>query len=156
MRPFTFPGILTALATLASLSQGAVSITELRGLQDTTTTEDSNLNKLSNTTYTTVSEECNFFVKEGLTAQPWPENCQLFWRDDCSKYEISKDGKSIESCEVDKQCQADGKGTNKFDVCEGYYDEYSFADDEQIYYRFPETDKGCNFTEAKYPLKPWP
>ena len=36
------------------------------------------------------------------------------------------------------------------------YETYSHVDDDGIKYRFPDTSKVCNFTEAKYPLKPWP
>ena len=45
---------------------------------------------------------CNFWLNEkpALTIAPWPKNCLIYqYKDKCAKYEISHDGKAVESCE---------------------------------------------------------
>ena len=52
-------------------------------------------------------EECNFWLKldPPLSVAPWSKNCMIYQHDQiCSKYEISRDGKSIDSCEHKKNC----------------------------------------------------
>ena len=49
--------------------------------------------------YANISEECNFFTKLNTVVAPWPKNCKVYQYDNgCNKYEISKDGKSVDSC----------------------------------------------------------
>lgn len=159
--------LLAACASIALVGQtyglnlpdGAIDLTHReshkhthRHMQTAEVTAEVTTRPLSNTTYNNTGAECNFFKQEGLETAPWPKDCQNFKRDECSMYEISKDGKSIESCEL--SCPSIGKV--KLDTCEGYYDKYSSQDEELIFYRFPDKSKACNFTSAKYPLKPWP
>ena len=50
---------------------------------------------------------CNFWLNENpaLTIAPWPKNCLIYqYKDKCAKYEISHDGKSVESCEKKEDC----------------------------------------------------
>ena len=92
-----------------------------------------------------ISFECNAFFKDsGLMVAPWPENCKIFKYDECSSYEISRDGKSIDSCELISQkpeLKDTGCNPNKLvNKCEEFY-EGKFVgeteDGEQL--RFPDT-----------------
>ena len=50
---------------------------------------------------------CNFWLNErpALTVAPWPKNCLIYqWKDKCMKFEISHDGKAVESCEKKEDC----------------------------------------------------
>ena len=47
-------------------------------------------------------DKCNFWVNatKPMLVAPWPKNCMIYQHDNvCMKYEISRDGKSIDSCE---------------------------------------------------------
>lgn len=46
--------------------------------------------------------KCNFWnnATKPMLVAPWPKNCMIYQHTDlCWKYEISRDGKSIDSCE---------------------------------------------------------
>ena len=52
-----------------------------------------------------ITDECNFFTKLNSLVAPWPKNCKVYqYNDECNKYEISKDGKSVDSCDLKYNC----------------------------------------------------
>ena len=54
--------------------------------------------------YDNLSESCNFYVEEGLTTAPWPKDCRVYsYTNSCNRYEISRDGKSIDSCDLKEE-----------------------------------------------------
>jgi len=66
---------------------------------------------------------------------------------DCNRYEISRDGKGIDSCQLKKDCPF-----SKVDsICKEYFPEVNGTEP-----RFPEGGKQCFFKESLYPLVPWP
>ena len=53
-------------------------------------------------------DKCNFWVNatKPMLVAPWPKNCMIYQHDNvCMEYEISRDGKSIDSCEIKKKCK---------------------------------------------------
>jgi hypothetical protein len=55
--------------------------------------------------YDQIGEECNFFIELGLVKAPWPAECRVYQHTDgCNKYEISRDGKGVDSCQLEKNC----------------------------------------------------
>lgn len=72
--------------------------------------EDFKLPTLHNKTfpfYETIGPECNFWKKTNppLTIAPWPLNCRVYkHNNDCNSYEISRDGKGVDSCKLKKDC----------------------------------------------------
>lgn len=48
-----------------------------------------------------VGDQCNFWLWDpnyNANEKPWPKDCKLFQTNTCDKYEISRDGKSVDSC----------------------------------------------------------
>ena len=85
-----------------------------------------------------VGPQCNFWIPRGLVSAPWNENCRVFRTDNCNRYEISVDGKSIDSCEQNKTCII----TQKKDECVEFYPPRNMsARNAYGDYRFPDTDK---------------
>ena len=118
--------------------------------------EDFKLPTLHNKTfpfYDTIGPQCNFW--KNLTAAeltngtaPWPLNCRVYkHKNDCNRYEISRDGKSVDSCKLKKDCPF----TPTTPECLEYFPAVNRSE-----LRFPETGKQCFFREALYPLNPWP
>ena len=99
-----------------------------------------------------ITEECNLLGDKNLDSflvAPWPKNCKVYqYTNACKKYEISKDGKSIDSCDLKYNCTS---YENVEPNCEEYYKE-----DPKAVTFFPDTGKICNFRESLYPLPPWP
>jgi hypothetical protein len=49
--------------------------------------------------FSTVTPECNFFMS--YDKAPWPKNCRVIKHGlTCNKYEISRDGKHVHSCQL--------------------------------------------------------
>ena len=95
-----------------------------------------------------ITQECNFFHDQGLAQAPWPLNCRFYRsNNNCNKYEISRDGKSVDSCQLQYNCNF----TLAQPECLEYYPPRNKS--ETI---FPETGKQCLFKESVYPLNPWP
>ena len=105
--------------------------------------------------------ECNkFFRNSGTVVAPWPDNCKVFKTDECSSYEISRDGKSVDSCEIISQIpevtQTGCSSTKLVNECIEFYEGAFIAeneDGEQL--RFPDTGAQCLFKESLFPIKPW-
>ena len=57
--------------------------------------------KKFNYTYPIVDATCNFWVNETIEkSPPWPKGCWKYqYKNPCNFYEISFDGKSIDSCQ---------------------------------------------------------
>lgn len=78
---------------------------------------------------------------------PWPANCMIYQHDDiCWKYEISRDGKSVDSCDRKKDCEK--KETAPICLQEYPPRNYSLP-------LFPDLGQQCFFRESLYPIKPW-
>jgi hypothetical protein len=93
---------------------------------------------------------CNFWLNEKpvLTVAPWPKNCLIYqYKDKCAKYEISHDGKTVESCEQKEDC----KSQPVEPACL-----QEFPPRNLTLPLFPYGGKQCDFKEALYPIKPWP
>ena len=100
------------------------------------------------TLFSNVSAACNFFTEQELVRAPWPQNCQVYQHTDgCKKYEISRDGKKVNSCELKYGCQ--------YELVESRCLEYFPAENTEAT-RFPDTGQQCFFKESLYPLLPWP
>lgn len=114
--------------------------------------------KKENATYETFGEECNFWTDLELTTAPWPKGCWKYqYTDPCNQYEISFDGKSVDSCNINKKdCAEQGQVVEP--QCLEYYKNKTYAGEtpEGVKLRFPDTGQQCFFTESLYPLKPWP
>ena len=67
--------------------------------------------KKENATYKTFGEECNFWLDLELTTAPWPKGCWKYqYTDPCNQYEISFDGKSVDSCNINNaSCAEQGQ-----------------------------------------------
>ena len=111
-----------------------------------------------NATYSTIGQQCNFWLDLDLTTAPWPKGCWKYqYTDPCNQYEISFDGKSVDSCNINKDaCPQRGQVVEP--QCIEYYKNKTYATETSkgVKLRFPETSKRCFFTESLYPLKPWP
>ena len=85
-----------------------------------------------------MSDVCNnFWREEGLTATPWAKGCKIYQHTNpCNKYEISFDGKSIESCDMPYECP-----DNKTSVTPKCLEEYANKDkyDPEAETIFPDT-----------------
>ena len=95
----------------------------------------------ANATYPTIGEECNFWLDIELTTAPWPKGCWKYqYTDPCNQYEISYDGKSIDSCNLGNKTSCPEKGQTVEPQCIEYYKNKTFAKEEGgVKYRFPET-----------------
>ena len=83
---------------------------------------------------------------------PWPKDCRRYqYNNACNKYEISKDGKSVDSCNIGKDCPF-----NLTDAACLEYFQPTVPDKPIKSYPFPETGRQCLFREAIFPMKPWP
>ena len=105
--------------------------------------------------YDQADAECNFFNEKmnggkNMTTTPWPEGCRVYsYNNSCNRYEISKDGKSVDSCEIKKQeCNP---ARNFVGKCYEF-----FPENDPTQLRFPEEGKQCFFKESLYPITPWP
>ena len=108
--------------------------------------------------YSTFGEECNFWLDLELTTAPWPKGCWKYqYTDPCNQYEISFDGKSVDSCNINNASCAE-RGQLVEPQCLEYYKNKTYAAETSkgVKLRFPDTGKQCFFTESLYPLKPWP
>ena len=95
------------------------------------------------------TKECNFFADQDYIVAPWPANCQVYQHTNkCNKYEISRDGKSIESCDLKYNCP--------YEITESKCLEQFAEETDPAATRFPDTGQQCFFKESLYPLHPWP
>eukprot|EP00356_Strombidium_inclinatum_P015156 CAMPEP_0170479570 /NCGR_PEP_ID=MMETSP0208-20121228/760_1 /TAXON_ID=197538 /ORGANISM="Strombidium inclinatum, Strain S3" /LENGTH=130 /DNA_ID=CAMNT_0010751991 /DNA_START=8 /DNA_END=400 /DNA_ORIENTATION=+ len=92
---------------------------------------DEGIYKSKNTTYDLISTQCNFFVDEELVVAPWPDNCKIFQRKACYFYEVSKDGKSIESCQPPNPNCTDESDT-LLNKCTEFHETFSSVDSDGI------------------------
>ena len=98
--------------------------------------------------YDTIGDQCNFFTELQLSKAPWPPECRVYQHEDgCNKYEISRDGKGVDSCQLQKDCSF----TQVQPTCFEYFPAVNVTEP-----RFPEGGLQCFFKESKYPLVPWP
>ena len=85
-----------------------------------------------------VGDQCNFFV--GMSEKPWPENCREWKTNVCDTYEISRDGKSVDSCEVLSTEQYLCPAPQDQNECVTFYeDDMGWETDEGDKLRFPDT-----------------
>lgn len=104
------------------------------------------------------SDRCNYWTRTGhagkksleskVSVAPWPGNCRRWVlkqsrNTECiEEYEISRDGKSIDSCKLNDTCDSSRMGAGE---CVEFYDD-DYATTEQINaspveLRFPDTGK---------------
>lgn len=149
---FTYPLLTVLLLALLSNVHGQTPFLKNQTIVNKTKL----IHKKENATYPTITEDCNFWVKENLPVAPWPKHCHKFqYTSPCDQYEISYDGKKIYSCKLTRPCN------NKTVVqpkCLEFYKNKKYAGytKKGISLRFPMTGKQCFFLESLYPLHPWP
>jgi hypothetical protein len=104
--------------------------------------------------YREVSSKCNYFMGKGYDQPPWPKGCRVIKQGlTCNRYEISRDGKHVHSCNLNRKYGKTECEPMEGSKCIEYYTEYNKTKDEE---RFGETGRLCHFKESLYPHKPWP
>lgn len=104
-----------------------------------------------------VGDQCNEFYYGQYTTAPWPKDCREYYLNEFDIYEISKDGKSVDSCAITSDVTNIPNNSNpNFPKCVEYYEnEWITEDQEGNKFMFPDTGEMCYFREARYPVKPW-
>jgi hypothetical protein len=88
-----------------------------------------------------VGSQCNEFFFGKYNSPPWPENCREYHTNEFDIYEISKDGKSVDSCSVttDEVNIPDLNNTNYPKCVEYYENEWMFETKKKVKLLFPDT-----------------
>ena len=148
--------ILAIIAVVAAQDAAATNTTE----EESTKIIEEGVHVREATLFDYIGLECNFFRNSGTMVAPWPDNCKVFQTDECSSYEVSRDGKSVDSCEIVSQIPEvalTGCDSSKLiNTCIEFYEGSFIAeneDGEQL--RFPDTGAQCLFKESLFPIKPW-
>ena len=93
---------------------------------------------------------CNFWMAgdSPLNTAPWTKDCLIYQYDNaCNKYQISRDGKKVVSCDVPAGCIP-----KKIEPsCIQEYPPRNYSQP-----LFPAQGQQCFFRESVYPIKPWP
>ena len=104
-----------------------------------------------------MGNQCNEFFFGVETTAPWPKDCRMYYTNEFDKYEISKDGKSVDSCQItsDEVNRPDATDPNYPKCVETYENEWMFENKKKEKLLFPDTGEQCFFRESRFPVKPW-
>ena len=103
-----------------------------------------------------VGDQCNEFYFGKFTTAPWPKDCRMYHLNEFDNYEISRDGKSVDSCNVTSDEVNKPNPALDYPKCVEYYEkDYMSELKDGTKLMYPDTGEQCYFREARYPVKPW-
>lgn len=103
-----------------------------------------------------VGDQCNEFYFGKYTNAPWPKDCKEYHLNEFDIYEISRDGKSVDSCKITSDVTNIPNPALDYPKCVAYYEkDYMSETKEGVKLMYPDTGEQCYFREARYPVKPW-